>query len=462
MTYDRSRLESDLRALEGVPVFVAYNANVDAVVRVDAELESALDRPTAPGERAPPSPLTSKRDLAAAITHAMAAGRGDEVAMADEFAAELESGFDSDVQQMGGQTGIITNLVSALGGAPIAYTYLLSDRQLSMFDRSDAVRYPAVENGQVTFVPLEEAPAADRTKINWVFEFGVGDELFGVRAAEDTRFIAASRPPEFDLTTGALDAHVDQVGEVVEGALLAGYHNLTPAHVDDGYAERLRHARDVVRRFRSGGDPKVHVECAVTHDDDLREAIYELILPEANVIGADASELAVLHDDAEIEAVDDEPTSNAPFEVDEILTHYRMLSALREDLGVGCIRLHAMEYHLAVMDSYLSPEAVLRGMKFAAVNAATKAARGSITAPSDLETGLTYDPSTDGREAIERLAEHVDETADDGTLCTPTLVACPNRVVEDPAGTVGIGDIVSASSFTLELAVAEDRREQEQ
>jgi len=440
-------------------VFVAYNANVDAVVRVDAELESALDRPTKPGERAPPSPLTSKRDLAAAITHTMATGRGDEVAMADDLAAALESDLEPDAQQMGGQTGIITNLVSALGAAPIAYTYLLSDRQRSMFDRPDAVRYPSVENGRVALVPLREAPAADRTKINWVFEFGVGDELFGVRATEDTRFIAASRPPEFDLTTGALDAHVDEVGEVVEGALLAGYHNLTPAHVDEGYAERLRHARDVLRRFRSGGDPKVHIECAVTHDDDLREAIYELILPEANVIGADPHELAFLHDDAGIEAVDDEPTDNTPFEVDEILTHYRMLSALREDLDVECIRLHAMEYHLAVMDSYLSPEAVLRGMKFAAVNAATKAARGGITAPGDLGTGLTYDPSGDGREAIEHLAEHVGEAADDGELHTPTVVACPNRVVEDPAGTVGIGDIVSASGFALELALTEDHRE---
>ncbi|MFA9425008.1 MULTISPECIES: ADP-dependent glucokinase/phosphofructokinase [Natronorubrum] len=34
--------------------------------------------------------------------------------------------------------------------------------------------------------------------------------------------------------------------------------------------------------------------------------------------------------------------------------------------------------------------------------------------------------------------------------CTPAVVACPNRVVDDPAGTVGIGDIVSSSSFLLE------------
>ena len=456
MTDDHAQLESDVQALEGLPVFVAYNANVDAIVRVDSDLESFLERPTEPGEEQPPSPLTSKRDLATAITHTMAAGRGDEVAMTDEFAATLEAELDPDSQQMGGQTGIMTNLVSSLGATPLTYTYLISERQLSMFDHPDAVEYPMVEDGKVEFVPLREAVNTDRTKINWVFEFRVGDELFDVRAIEDTRFIAASRPPEFDLVAGDLDAHVDQVGEVVDGALLAGYHNLTPDHVEEGYEQAHRHARDVIRRLRSGGDLQVHIEYAVTHDDDLRESIYEWILPEANVVGADTHELTLLHDDAELEVVDTAPTEETPFDPEEILTHYRMLSALRDELGVDCLRLHAMEYHLSVMDSYLPSEAVERGLEFAAVNAAAKASLGDITSPADLETGLEYDPSRKGQEAIELLAEHVGGRTEDGTLCEPTVAACPNRVVADPAGTVGIGDIVSSSSFVLELAVSND------
>jgi ADP-dependent phosphofructokinase/glucokinase len=458
MSNQHAQLEADVAALDGLPVFVAYNANVDAIVRVDEELESFLDRPDGPGERAPPSPLDSRGDLATAITHTMAAGRGGEVAMTDRFAAKLESTLEPDGQQMGGQTGIMTNLVSSLGAAPITFTYMISERQLSMFEHPDAVRYPVVEGDRVRYVPLREAVNTERTKINWVFEFRDGDELFGVRATDDTRFIAASRPPEFDLVAGPLDDHVDQVGATVEGALLAGYHNLTREHVES-YERVHRHARDVIRRLRSGDDPTVHVEYAVTHDEDLRESIYEWILPEADVVGADTHELTLLHDDAGVDAVADEPTESTPFEVDEILRHYRMLTALREELGVGCIRLHAMEYHLAVMDSYLPPEAVRRGLQFAAVNAATKAARGEITSPEDLETGLTYEPSRKGREAIELLAEHVGETADDGTLATPSVVACPNRVVEEPAGTVGIGDIVSSSSFVLELAVADDLTE---
>ncbi|WIV68648.1 ADP-dependent glucokinase/phosphofructokinase [Natrialbaceae archaeon AArc-T1-2] len=457
MTDARTQLEADVDALEGLPVFVAYNANVDAIVRVDEELESFLERPSDPGTALPSSPLESKRELAAAIAHTMAAGRGDEIAMADAFARTLEAELEPDSQQMGGQAGIMTNLLTALGTSPITYTYLVSERQLSMFERPDEVGYPTVEDGQVRYVPLPDAVNTDRTKINWVFEFRKGDDLFGVTAREDTRFIAASRPPEFDLSAGELDERVGQVGEVVDGALLAGYHNLTPDHVEDGYEETHRHAREVIRRLRSGGDVDVHIEYAVTHDDDLRESMYEWILPAANVVGADTHELTMLHDDAGIDAVAEPPSEATPFEPDEILDHYRMLEAVREELGVDCLQLHAMEYHLAVMESYHSPEALRRGLEFSAVNAAAKAAKGEITSPADLETGLEYEPSAMGRDAIELLADHLGETAEDGVLVTPTVAACPNRVVDDPAGTVGIGDIVSSSSFVLELAVANDR-----
>ncbi|ARS89295.1 ADP-dependent glucokinase/phosphofructokinase [Natrarchaeobaculum aegyptiacum] len=452
------QLEEAIGALTDVSVFLAYNANVDAIVRVDSDLEAFLEHPDEPGTDPPVTPLASRRDLAGAITHAMAAGRGDEAAMTDDLAATLEAALEADAQQMGGQAGIMTNLVSALGASPITYTYLLSERQFSQFDDPDAVQYPRVEDGQVRPVPLADAVDAERTKINWVFEFREGDELFGVQATGNTRFIAASRPPAFDLHAGQLDEAIDQIGDAVDGALLAGYHNLTPDHVEAGYGPTHRHARDVLRRLRSGGDLEVHVEYVTTHDEELRASIAEWILPEANVVGIDAHELAILFGDADLdvdlEGIGEVPTNASPFEPREILAHYRMLEALREDLGVDCIRLHAMEYHLAVMDSYLSPDAVGRGLSFAAVAAATKAARGEITAPEDLETGLAYEPSADGRDAIDRLADHLGADADDGTLTTPTVVARPNRVVDDPAGTVGIGDIVSASSFVLELAIA--------
>ncbi|MCU4752239.1 ADP-dependent glucokinase/phosphofructokinase [Halobacteria archaeon AArc-curdl1] len=454
MAYDQSQLEADIAALDGLPVYIAYNANVDAIVSVDEDLESFLERPPDPGETTPPTRLRTKQELATAITRTMATPGGDEVAMTDEFSATLEAELEPDSQQMGGQAGIMTNLLSSLGVSPITYTYLLSPTQQSMFDHPERVRYPRVDDGDLEFVSLADILNTDRTKINWVFEFSAGDELFGVRAKEGSRFIAASRPPEFDLFTGEFDTVIDQVGTVVDGALLAGYHNLTPDHVDAGYEETLRHARDVIRQLRSESEVDVHIEYAVTQDESLRRQMLELILPEANVIGIDTNELHMVQSDADLDIGDRTLSTDHGFDPDEILTHYRVLAALREQLGVECIRLHAMEYHLAVMDEYLHPDAVKRGLEFGAINAATKADRGRITAPSDLETGMTYEPSAKGREAIEVLADQLGAVTEDGALCTPTVVACPNRVVEDPAGTVGIGDIVSSSSFALELAVA--------
>lgn len=452
--YDLTRLQSDIAAIEDLPVFIAYNTNVDAVVRVDGTLEAYLDPPPEPGKHPPPSLLGSKRDLATAITYTMAMGRGDEVAMTDDLAATLESELDPDTQQMGGQAGIMTNLLTSLGAAPITYTYMVSERQLSMFKSPGSVQYPVVEDGTITYISLDKAINTERTKINWVFEFRAGDELFGVRATDDTRFIAASRPPEFNLIAPGIDTNVDQIGTVVDGALLAGYHNLTPDIVENSYIERLNHARDVIRRLRSGDDLPVHIEYAVTQDDELRESIYEWVLPEATVIGVDAHELSMLHHDTRLEVVSDEPTETTPFETEEILAHYQMLSAIRAELGVKCIRLHAMEYHLAVMDSYLPQNSVRRGLEFSAINAATKAHYGDITSPDDLETGLEYERSKMGIEAIQLLADHLNESADDGILMTPSVVACPNRVVREHAGTVGIGDIVSSSSFILEIAIA--------
>jgi ADP-dependent phosphofructokinase/glucokinase len=324
------------------------------------------------------------------------------------------------------------------------------------------VRFPRVEDGRVRLVPLGDAVNTDRTKTNWIFEFEDGAELFGVRAAADTRFIAASSPPEFEPSVDDLAPVVDRVGSAVDGALLAGYHTLTRETVDADYERVLEDARDVVRRLRSGGDLPVHVEYGVTHDDDLRRSLAEFVLPEADVIGLDAHELRLLGRDLGVEPTvgGDDAASRDPGDAEAaILERYRALTAVKDRLGVPCVRMHAMDYHLAVTDEYLPADAIRRGLEFAAVNAATKAATGRVTAPRDLERGLAYDPSDVGRGAVESLADHVGSSTDDGALCTPRVVAAPNRVVEDPAGTVGIGDVVSSASFALEVAVTHDRSE---
>src|SRR6056297_2721547 len=119
-------LQTALDALADYPVLCAYNANVDAIRRVDADLEAFLGPP---GEN-PNGRLDSRGELAAAIAATMERGSGDERAMADALAA--------------------------LGGAPVLYTYLLSERQRAQFTHADGIRFPVVEDGELDLRPLDD------------------------------------------------------------------------------------------------------------------------------------------------------------------------------------------------------------------------------------------------------------------------------------------------------------------
>ena len=458
-------LDASLDTLADYPTFFAYNANVDAIVTVDEAVERAFDPP--PGGDLP-SRLESASDLSAAIAAAMESGYGDEIPMSDDLSAWLEESLTPDERRLGGQAGIMADVLSVLGGAPIFYTYMLSERQRSLFARPEAIRFPVGTDDRLELQPLAEVTNADATKTNWIFEFAEGTAFHDVVADDTTRFISASRPERFDLTT-EVDGAMDRLGAEVECAVFSGYHSLKPEYADGATAgERLRHARDVIRRFRRGNDVRVQMESGVTHYPDLRADIREYVVPEVDAVSLDTRELDLLLSDLSVDV--DVPTSDlrtrdlmATADVDgdardgdesAVVRQYRGLDAVRRALGVDCVNFHATHYYLTVAgDDYLAPKSVRRGFEFATVVAATKASNGRIDDPELLAEGATCPLSPRGCDAVETLAAHLDAETDGAGFATPGVVAYPNRVVENPRSTVGLGDAVSAVSFTLANAL---------
>lgn len=434
-------LHADLTALSGYPVLCMYNANVDAIRRADDDLESILGTH---GD-VPAGPLSTKAELAAAIVETMRHGEGDERAMTDAFASELEAELEADEQRLGGQAGIMSDVLSVLGGAPVLYTYLLSDRQRSRFSHPERIRFPALVDGELTLASLDDAPTSMRTKLNWIFEFDAGETFFGETAADASRFIAASRPDEFDLHT-PVDSHARELGERVGCAVLSGFHSVKRSYDDDReFEECLDNAASVVRDVAANA--RVQVELGVTHDREIRRAVRERIVPEADVVSLDGHELNQVRDDLGIErpAIDD-----------KIVRRYTTLERVRESLGVSALSFHAKHYFLATFDDdYLPPEAVRRGFDFAACVAAAKAEDGLVTGREDLSEALDFRRTETGTAQVDSLAAHLDRTAADG-IAAPGVAAVANRVVDSPASTVGIGDSVSVTSFALACAVADD------
>jgi ADP-dependent phosphofructokinase/glucokinase len=436
------KIDTYLETIAEFPVFIAYNANVDALTHVDEELEALLDPP---GESVTP-PLETKQDLATAIASTMRQGEGNEMAMADEFGAWLEDNLEPDERRLGGQAGIMSDVVSILGASPIVYTYMLSETQRGLFKRPEQVRFPIVEDDELQLRPLSQVTNSDRTKVNWIFEFSKGQRFFDVTADTDTRFIAAARPERFNLETGDLSAKAAELGERVECAILSGHHSLKREYADGSdFEDHIRNGREFVRELTREHDITVQFEYGVTHNEELRGAIAEYIVPEVDVISLDDHELRKLASDFGIDVLEGEP---------QIIQAYELMDELIHVMDVNAIKYHATNYFLSVAhEEYLDSEAVREGFEFASVVAATKATFGQLRNPEALHEGCECPRSTAGEQSVERLADHMDETVRDSSIVTPRVVAHPNRVVSDPVSTVGLGDAVSSTSFVLENAL---------
>ena len=415
-------LTQTLESLRNRPVFCAYNANVDAIVDVNDDLEAALDPPHDEAVREVASPS----DLATAIAETMAQGEGDERSITDECGEWLDAHVTPKERRVGGQAGIMADFLSVVGAEPIIYTYLLSSTQRAAFHDPDRIRFPVVEGDSLSFPQLSETTNAESTKTNWVFQFEPGTDFFETTATTATRFIGASRPEAFDLEIGDLADHAAALGAEVDCAILSGYHALKPRYADGTTAaEHIDSGRRFLEALAS--ETAVQVEYGVTHDEALRERIVSEIAPLADVVGVDVRELGYLAGDLELSGPDD-----------DIESRCETMRAIRDALGVSAVKLHARDYFVAVTDGYVDADHVREGFEFASVVAAAKAHHGRLTDGAQLEDGLSVTPTS---EAVETVRTVTDET---------DVVAVPNRVFVDHASTVGIGDVVSCASFVLE------------
>lgn len=441
-----SLLSSYLESLGGYPVFLAHNSNVDAMSSVDDELAEALG---APAETPPQGSVDSAPELSRHIADSMEEGEGNLVAMTDEFGQWLEDHLEADESRLGGQAGIMANLLSHFEADPVLYTYLLTETQRSMFSDPDSVRFPIVEDGELSIEPMSDVTNADSTKINWIFEFEEGQQFHDATAATDTRFIAAARPERVNLDTGLVD-YADALADEVECALLSGFHSLKNEYEDGTtYEDRVEDGREFVQALQSEGDLPVQIEYGVTHKEGLREALLDRIVPEVDAVGMDSRELDLILEDL---GLDD------PEEGEDVVDTYEQLERVRAELGLDCVKVHRTHYFMAVTSGdYLTSDAIRRGWDFASIVAAGKASVGTLSDASDLELGLEVDYSDVGREAVDDLAEHLDASVEDDAdaLTMDRVVLHPNRVVDDPVGTVGLGDAVSVANFALEQAIAE-------
>ena len=467
-------IKENLPYLDGM--FVAYNSNIDAIKHLTAsdvchllELfeDNALQERTAVYPREIGEPL----DFLARLVLSMREGKAAEVpTYTADIHAWLKENLGFDYARMGGQAGIITNLLARLGlNKVVAYVPWLSEEQAEYFAKSKNLLHPKIENGKLVLKHPKEAFRPDiESKVNWILEYSKGlpvdcaGEKFTV--PRDNRLIISSRPKWLRLDMDReLYEQLDSIGPL-DGAILSGYQMIKEEYEDGStYKDYVKNSVKVIEKLRAlNPEFRIHVELTSIQNRLIRRTILEdIVAGHVHSLGLDTVEVANA-----LNVLGYEELSYAVIQKGEngIIALYQGAIRLLHDLSLERVHVHCLGFYICVLAKGhpLTLKEHRDALLFSSTLAATQALQGKVLGLEDIEASLKVPVSEKGLEDLDNFRLYCVGRK----LCTPEefeygyvygsdhdAVIIPSKVVSQPKATVGIGDAISAGAFTGMLAL---------
>ena len=465
-------------------VFCAYNANIDAKEYITAHKiqlafinDPDLINKVREKVKNPPDEIRTPADFFAGLYLSMKEGKSLQWVIREKNKEMLEW-FDTyfenpDEMRMGGQTGIISNLLSILGVESIVYLPMMSKRQALMF-RKDRVFFPVNNGGIVDFVPIQDAfREYDDTKINWVFEyredgkFPVPIEGHEIIAPRTNRFIVASRPPGLiPICDENIEPVLDQIGEKVDRVIISGYQYLKEVYPDGKTSEDYLDlvVKHLLILKSKNHLLRIHMEFAGIPNENIRKEILLKISPQISSLGLNEVEILMALDILEC------PEEREAIKKDEnAYTLYLGMLEMAKLLGLERIHLHNLGYHVLYLDKCYptSAYAARNALLYASNIGATRALMGDFYSRKpvyyEIEIGKTVSISYTGLKQLELFADKMlaegikfdkEKFLDEGILDLDNhyVIVAPAQIAPYPQSTVGIGDSVSAGAFVADEA----------
>nr|5K27_A Chain A, ancMT [synthetic construct]5K27_B Chain B, ancMT [synthetic construct] len=444
--------QGHMEDIKKISIFLAYNVNVDAIKYLKEEdiqklIEEFGEEEIIEKIEEYPRKIKEPLDFVARLIHAIKTGKPAEVPLDNE---ELNKWFDSlfkyDEERMGGQVGIIANLLAILDlKKVIAYSPLLSKKQAEMFNND--LLYPIVENGKLVLKkPIEAYKDNDPIKINRIFEFKegikfkLGDEK--IIAPQANRFIVASRPENLARIEikEDLKKYLPEIGEMVDCAILSGYQGIKEKYSDGKTAEYyFKRAKEDIKLLKKK-DIKVHLEFASIQNIKIRKKVVDYILPNVDSVGMDETEIANILNILGYEELSEKILKDS--KIEDVIEGAKILL---DKFNLEVVQVHTIYYILFISkkDNPLSKEELKKTLEFATILAATKAKLGDIKNIEDLKVGLKVPHNKYG----ELLKEIVEKLKKKKKKEDYKIVLIPSRFVENPKSTVGLGDTISTGAF---------------
>lgn len=441
----------------------AFNANIDAVIKIsgsriekiisDFKLDTELLLQE--GEQS----INTVEDSIRGLIKCFKGGIAEEWLIADKEVFDwLNENIGYDKLQMGGQGGIVANVMATCGVNDV-YVHTASSpvEQSKLFQN-----LPNLKNVNPVG-ELQKAFDIDRSDdvplIHWIIEFDINDTLViggkTITCPKSNRFIGTYDPLNFRLAIDeAFSKKMSEPSTKFEYIILSGYQMLKEK-LNDGItgAERVEVSIEAVNQWRKNNPESIlHFEIASTRDKVIRKYLVDNLAPKSDSIGFNERELIdileVIGEQELAGRCDKETSSSNLFE--------GMLKVFKY---TGCERMQLHMFGLYVTlqkKGYrITPMQNRKGMQLAANIAATKAGTGAIDSHGILLWSMDKDVSDKGIRELEDLSNKLSNLFGENELVLSgifeneeiEIIAVPTILIDKPITLVGMGDTISSISL---------------
>jgi len=445
----------------------AFNANIDAVVKIrgkkieDLIKKNRFDegRMVMAGERN----IRNNEDLLRGLINCFRSGIAEEWLIGDEDVFHwLKKELLYDKLQMGGQGGIVANVMAVCGVNPVyVHCASLPAEQAGLFlNRNNLLTVD--DKGE-----LKKAALVDRKEdiplVHWIIEFDKGDVLNiagqTITCPKSNRFIATYDPLNFRLHIDkGFDEAILSEKVKVEQIILSGYQMLQET-LDDGTSGkgRIDESIMIIKRWLSTNPVRiVHLEMASTQDRQIRRHLLDTLGKGVDSLGFNERELIDL-----LEVMGEQELAGECSRETNSVNLFRAMLKLLSYTGVSRLQLHMYGLYLTIQKRgfRLSPEKNRDGMQLASVIAAAKAGTGAIDNEDVLLWAKNEYVSGIGITELMNLSGHIKTNYSENDLLVSGIwsgpefevIAVPTILIDKPVTLVGMGDTISSVSLIAAL-----------
>ncbi|MCX6673823.1 MAG: hypothetical protein NTY37_08615 [Methanothrix sp.] len=418
-------------------IICAYPVNIDAVYNVQGEEISGLIISNMKIELK--ESIGSREDLLSSLLFCMQQGSGAEILIQSQAAARrIEESFSWQFR-LGGNAGIMANVLAALGARPVLNAPALGPRLAGMLHAG--VRVP------VSGFREPDRAAGEQEMEHFVFQFKKGDAIHTgqsrMTAPSDNRFIATYDPVNTRLVSSRhFDSYCLENIRDFDGALLSGFH-LAP------FKEYREILPEKIAQIKSWKDKNsqifIHAEMGSFQSPQIMQSLLRLLakIP-VDSLGLNEDELAT---------AEGLSPGSLPARWKETM---QTAERLRERLGIFRVAVHTRDYILSVMlKGKITAFEELFALKSGADAAAALAATGSATGQPPEEVNPV------GLEAKEEFCRKGATAAGRGTFLQTgdeIISLMPSLLAKKPKFTVGLGDTATAVVFFHQLRAIKGNR----